>query len=285
MFDQVCGMDLDKATPHKASYKGHSFYFCSKTCQRVFRDETGKYADGQPLIKMEKVWKVYRLGKIDVPVLRGLSMRVYPGEMVALVGPSGSGKSTALNVIGTLDIPSQGKYNLFGKDVMAMGDDELAKLRSQKIGFVFQQFNLIPSLTAIENVMLPELLAGRDAKVSRAKALDLLKSVGLGERGTHRPMELSGGEQQRVAIARAFINDPDIILADEPTGNLDSTTSVRVIDLLVDLWKKRKKTIIIVTHDPHVASHAQRIVSFHDGKLTPNHGVAKGSIWQEEAHK
>ncbi len=188
-----------------------------------------------------------------------------------------------MNVIGTLDMATSGQVYIAEKDVAKFSENELADLRGKRIGFIFQQFNLIPSLTALENVMLPQILQGH-SNGSAKQAKKLLHDVGLADRIAHKPMELSGGEQQRVAIARAFMNDPEIILADEPTGNLDSETSGKVIDLLVELWKTRKKTIIIVTHDPHVAAHAQRILSFKDGRLMPNHGLAEKMIWKEKAH-
>lgn len=284
MFDFVCGMQLDKETEFTQTARGRQYFFCSVNCRNDFKADPDAFLDRDPIILLEDVRKEYLLGESAVSVLRGLSMRIYSGDLVALVGPSGSGKSTAMNIIGTLDVPTSGKVSVISRDIGKLSDKELADLRSKKIGFIFQQFNLVPSLTALENVMLPRMIRGDVSDAARKRASDLLESVGLGKRVGHRPMEMSGGEQQRVAIARAFMNDPEIILADEPTGNLDSTTSVKIIDLLVDLWQKHKKTIIIVTHDPHVASHAQRILNFQDGKLVRNHGLAERSVWKEHGH-
>jgi putative ABC transport system ATP-binding protein len=284
MIDLVCGMELEKETEFRHEVKGARYFFCSSNCLGEFAEDPEKFLQVEPLILLENVYKNYNLGDVSVPVLRGLSMRIYSGDLVALVGPSGSGKSTAMNIIGTLDAPTSGNVRILGKDVAGMSESELADLRSKNIGFVFQQFNLVPSLTALENVMLPRLIRGDAGSATRQRAVELLESVGLAARIDHRPMELSGGEQQRVAIARAFMNDPEIILADEPTGNLDSTTSAKIIDLLVDLWQKFKKTIIIVTHDPHVASHSHRILNFQDGKLVRNHGLAERAIWHEKKH-
>lgn len=284
MFDLVCGMELEKETEWQMAYEGKPYFFCSETCQKNFRLQPEKFLKEQPLIQLESVKKSYQLGKLEVPVLRDLSMRVWSGDLVALVGPSGSGKSTAMNLMGALDLPTAGRLLIGGKDIAKLSEAELAHLRGQRIGFIFQQFNLIPSLSALENVMLPKMLIGQANDEVRQRAQEILKSVGLEGRLRHKPMELSGGEQQRVAIARAFINNPEIILADEPTGNLDSTTSGKIIDLLVDLWQKYKKTIVIVTHNPHVASHAQRILSFKDGRLVRDHGTAEQAIWKEKAH-
>jgi putative ABC transport system ATP-binding protein len=284
MFDLVCGMHLEGPTEHGVEAGGATRSFCSPHCLADFRRDQKKYLEQEPVIRLEDVWKTYSLGKTEVSVLRGLSMRIYAGDLVALVGPSGSGKSTALNIIGTLDTATRGLVRIGGQDVSGLAEDRLAALRAKKIGFIFQQFNLVPSLSAAENVMLPRLLQGAAVDDARRKAEDLLASVGLGKRTTHKPSELSGGEQQRVAIARSLMNDPEIIVADEPTGNLDSTTSGRIIDLLVDLWKRSKKTIIIVTHDPHVASHAERVLNFMDGRLIRNHGLAEKAIWKGKAH-
>ncbi|MBI4457612.1 ATP-binding cassette domain-containing protein, partial [Candidatus Uhrbacteria bacterium] len=223
MFDLVCGMELEGQTEHRAVAAGREYFFCSETCRQDFVAETEMFLNIEPIISLEDVHKTYELGDgIEVSVLRGLSMRVYPGDLVALVGPSGSGKSTAMNIIGTLDNPTSGRVRVLGKDVAALSEKAISDMRSKDIGFVFQQFNLVPSLTALENVMLPRMLRGDADPKTKRRAVDLLASVGLSARAGHRPMQLSGGEQQRVAIARAFMNEPSIILADEPTGNLDS---------------------------------------------------------------
>ncbi|MCP3684894.1 MAG: ABC transporter ATP-binding protein [bacterium] len=219
------------------------------------------------IIKLDNVWKIYKLGDVNVNALRGLSLEIKEGEFIAIQGPSGSGKSTAMNMVGCLDIPSRGKIYLDGKDVSQLTESRLAQIRGKKIGFIFQQFNLINTLSALENVMLPMVFQGvpKDRRLTRAK--ELLTMVDLGERMHHRPNELSGGQQQRVAIARALTNDPDVVLADEPTGNLDSKTGENVMDFLQKLHKKEKKTIVMVTHDSVLAKRAQRIKYLKDGAI------------------
>ena len=221
------------------------------------------------LIKLNNVWKIYRMGEVKVEALRGLDLSIKEGEFVSVMGPSGSGKSTAVNLIGCLDIPSKGKVYLEGKDISKLSESDLAQIRGRKIGFIFQQFNLINTLTALENVMLPMTFQGisREKRVERAKKL--LEMVGLGDRMDHRPTELSGGEQQRVAIARSLSNNPEVVLADEPTGNLDSKTGINVMDFLERLHEEEKKTIIMVTHDKNVAKYAERTEYLMDGKIVP----------------
>ncbi|MBI3033028.1 ABC transporter ATP-binding protein [Candidatus Woesearchaeota archaeon] len=221
---------------------------------------------GTCIIKLDKVWKSYAMGDIEVHALQGLNFEVKKGEFVALMGPSGSGKSTAVNMIGCLDIPSKGDIYLNSVNIADLEESELAQIRGRKIGFIFQQFNLIPTLTAEENVMLPMLFQGKEEETRQKTARSLLATVGLHERLHHKPNQLSGGQQQRVAIARALANDPELILADEPTGNLDSKTGTEIIALLQKLHKQGK-TIVIVTHDQHVAKAAQRIASLKDGAL------------------
>jgi len=281
MYDPVCGIAIGEDATFTLAHAGEDYRFCSETCFGSFKSEPERFTEMEPLIRLENVTKSYDLGEIQVPVLRGLSMRIHRGDLIAIVGASGSGKSTAMNIIGTLDVPTSGKAVISGQDVMTMKARQLADLRNGKIGFVFQQFNLVPSLSALENVLLPKTLRGKaDAKAVK-RAEGLLDSVGLKSRMKHRPSELSGGEQQRVAIARAFINDPDLILADEPTGSLDSATSTKVIDLLVDLWRTSEKTIVIITHDPQIAAHTNRILTMKDGRLISNHGTADKAIWPE----
>jgi len=207
------------------------------------------------------------MGEVEVPALRGLDLEVKKGEFLAILGPSGSGKSTALNMIGSLDIPTKGEVYLDGVNISTLTESDLAQLRGKKIGFVFQVFNLIPSLDAIGNVALPMIFQGksRDYRIKRAK--EILTKVGLGHRLTHKPGQMSGGERQRVAIARALSNNPEVILADEPTGNLDSKTGLEVMDLLKDLHKKDKKTIILVTHDHNLVRYSHRIGYLRDGKI------------------
>jgi putative ABC transport system ATP-binding protein len=205
------------------------------------------------LISLQDVWKIYTMGQVEVPALRGLNVDIKSGDFAVIMGPSGSGKSTAMNMVGALDIPTKGTIYLDGKNIAKMNESKLAQVRGEKIGFVFQTFNLIPTLSAIENVTLPMIFKEDFVPDKVGKAQELLRLVGLGERMTHRPGELSGGERQRVAIARALANDPEIILADEPTGNLDSKMGEQIMQLLLDLHNKHKKTLIIVTHDPRFA--------------------------------
>lgn len=217
------------------------------------------------IIELENVWKTYVIGDVELHALRGLSLKVKQGEFIAIMGPSGSGKSTAMNMVGCLDVPSKGRILLDGHDISRLGESHLAQIRGKKIGFIFQKFNLIPTLTAKENIMLPMTFQGIDPIIRSNKATELLNLVGLGDRLDHLPTELSGGQQQRVAIARALANNPDVILADEPTGNLDTKTGESVMDYLKKLNKEEKKTIIMVTHDPDIAKEADRVEHLRDG--------------------
>jgi len=219
-----------------------------------------------PVIELEQVTKVYRTGSLSVAALRGITLRVEEGEYVAVMGPSGSGKSTLMHILGCLDVPTSGRYRLAGADVGGMAERQLAEVRSQEIGFVFQQFNLLATMTALRNVELPLVYAGVDRAERRRRALAALGRVGLGDRVQHRPGELSGGQQQRVAIARALVTDPALILADEPTGALDSQSSAEVIALLNELHQAGR-TLVLITHDPDVAGAAQRSVRLRDGLL------------------
>ncbi len=219
------------------------------------------------IIKLDDVWKIYKMGEVEVPALRGLNLKIKRGEFVAVQGASGSGKSTALNAIGCLDVPTKGKVFLEGRDISKLPESELAQIRGKKIGFIFQQFNLINTLSALENVTLPMIFQNipREERIKKAKGL--LEMVELGDRMHHKPTELSGGQQQRVAIARSLANDPEVILADEPTGNLDSKTGENVINFLGKLHKEKKTTIIMVTHDADLAHHADRIEFLKDGVI------------------
>lgn len=219
---------------------------------------------GKPIIQTADLSRVYRMGSETIHALRSVSIEIGRGEYVAFMGPSGSGKSTLMNIIGCLDTPSGGKYILNNKDVSNMTDNELAEVRNKEIGFVFQTFNLLPRNTALENVALPLVYAGYGKSARHEKALHVLESVGLAERAKHKPNELSGGQRQRVAIARALVNDPSIILADEPTGNLDTKTSYEIMDLFEKLYAKGN-TIIMVTHEEDIAKYAHRIVRLRDG--------------------
>jgi putative ABC transport system ATP-binding protein len=221
--------------------------------------------DEEPVILLRDITKFYQMGDVEVRALRGVDVDVYRGEMIAIMGPSGSGKSTLMNIIGCLDVPSSGVYELDGIDVSRLKDDALAAIRNHKIGFVFQSFNLLPRTTAVANVELPLIYGGIGGRQRRNRAEEALRLVGLGDRLDHKPNELSGGQQQRVAIARALVNDPAMILADEPTGNLDSKTSVEIMELFQRLNAERKITIVFVTHDPETAEYCNRIVRIRDG--------------------
>ncbi|RKX71295.1 macrolide ABC transporter ATP-binding protein [candidate division WOR-3 bacterium] len=218
------------------------------------------------LIRLEGIRKVYDLGKVKIEALKGIDLRVGAGSFLAIMGPSGSGKSTLMHIIGCLDTPTSGDYYLEGEKVSDLSEAELARIRGRKIGFVFQNFNLLPRLTAVENVELPLIYQGVDRRFRREQALEILGRVGLSDRAFHRPNELSGGESQRVALARALITRPSIILADEPTGNLDTKTGREIMDLFEELWQEGK-TVIVVTHDPEVAERCRRVVRLRDGKL------------------
>jgi ABC-type lipoprotein export system ATPase subunit len=239
------------------------------------------------LIELRDVRKVYDLGEVKVEALRGVSLTIDQGEFVALIGPSGSGKSTLMNTLGCLDRPTSGSFRLAGQEIVTLSSDERARVRNQRIGFVFQNFNLLARTSAVENVELPLLYSrGLSARQRRQRAVDLLKQVGLGDRLDHHPGQLSGGQQQRVAIARALVNNPSILMADEPTGNLDTRTSKEVLQLFRDLNEQSAITIILVTHDQDVARNTRRIIVLRDGEVvedTPQLAQAMRALHADDA--
>jgi putative ABC transport system ATP-binding protein len=275
-IDLVCGMDLSEYEGlSNFSHNGITFYFCGTHCEERFQKNPDRF-QGVPLIRLHKVRKVFDLGGIETKVLMGLDIHVWEGDFVAIVGPSGSGKSTALNIIGLLDKPTSGSILLKNDDVSLLGDDDRAELRSKTFGFVFQQYNLIPWLTAFENTTLPLIFSGKKIEVEKITAN--FEEMNLKERMNHRPFELSGGEQQRTALLRAFANNPDIILGDEPTGNLDSITGGKILEILIKLNRVNKKTLVIVTHDTDIAAMADQVITMKDGKMVPSHNVHKKFI-------
>jgi putative ABC transport system ATP-binding protein len=225
------------------------------------------------IINMSEIRKVYDTGKVTVEALKGVDLQIHKGELVAIVGPSGSGKSTLMNLIGCLDTPTSGIYELGGQSVAGVTRDTLAEIRNKRVGFVFQNFNLLPHISALENVEMPMMFGGMRPAERRKHATELLERVGLGDRIDHKPTELSGGQMQRVAIARALAMTPDIVLADEPTGNLDSTSGSDIMTIFTDLWKQGS-TVVIITHDPALARRASRVVEIRDGRITSDHSAA-----------
>lgn len=232
--------------------------------------QTGTSADngqGALMLRADNLYKIYRNGKISLEVIEGIDLQVKRGEILCVIGPSGAGKSTLLHMLGGLDQPSRGKVFLEGRDLYRLSERQRAQIRNKKIGFVFQFYHLLPEFSAWENVMLPALIDGVKAHLAKEKALNLLKLVGLAERSEHKPNQLSGGEQQRVAIARTLINDPDLILCDEPTGNLDSERGEQIAGILAELNRQKGKTLIIVSHETNIAKMADRIIHIRDGRL------------------
>ena len=218
-----------------------------------------------PVVSLRNITKVYHMGDVEVEALRGVDLEIWPGEMISIMGPSGSGKSTLMNIVGCLDVPTSGFYEIDNHDVSRLKDEELAEIRNRKIGFVFQSFNLLPRTTALANVELPLIYGGVTGRERRRRAEEALRMVGLGQRIHHKPNELSGGQQQRVAIARSLVNDPSMILADEPTGNLDTKTSIEIMELFQRLNLEQGITIVFVTHNPETADFCERVVRIRDG--------------------
>jgi len=235
----------------------------------------------EPLIKLENVWKIYKLGKVELAALKGINLEVNRGSFLIIMGPSGSGKSTLLNMIGCLDFPTQGKVILKEKDISRLSENQLSQLRGKIIGFVFQECNLLPNLNALENVMIPMVFQGTPLNNRAKRAKELLISVGLGEKIFHQPAELSGGERQRIAIARAFANDPELVIADEPTGNLDSITGKKIMEVLKSFHQREGKTMVVVTHDPQIANYSQEIIHIQDGQIITDHQRAAKILWNK----
>jgi len=227
-----------------------------------------KVVEMENLVVVENLWKIYRVGEVEYPALLGIDTTIHSGELLAVVGPSGSGKSTFLHIVGGLDKPTRGKVVVDGVDISRLSSDELAEYRNRKIGVVFQFYNLIPYLTAVENVELPMAIAGVESKTRRSKALKLLELVGLLNKAQKKPTELSGGEQQRVAIARSLVNEPKLVLADEPTGNIDSASAVAILEAFRRLVKEQEVSVIMVTHNLELAETCDRIIKLRDGKIT-----------------
>ena len=266
-FDPVCGMYLDDFRDLKIfSYNGKDYLFCGEGCAKRFEHQPEKFF-GQPVIKIRSLCKHFNEGESKTEVLRGIDLNIWPGDFVAIIGASGSGKSTLLNMIGLLDLPSTGKIFIKGRDTDGFSGEERALLRTKTFGFVFQQYNLIPWLSVYDNVALPMIFAGMDSVPKAEQIKKSINQVGLASRITHRPYELSGGEQQRVALLRALVNDPEIIIGDEPTGNLDSKTGNEILEMLAELHRKQGKTLIIVTHDTDIAEQAEEVIVLKDGQM------------------
>jgi putative ABC transport system ATP-binding protein len=267
MYDPVCGLEIEQKKAEKSEFKEETYYFCSKKCKDEFSETPKKFINRNPIIEIKNVFKDFKLGEVTIPVLRGLSLRIWDNDFVAIIGASGSGKTTAMNIMGCLDTVTKGEIYFGGTKVSDMTENQLAKVRAQKIGFVFQQYNLLGALNCEENIALPLFFGnGGETKENEKNVKKYIEQVGLAHRTNHKPLEMSGGEQQRTAIARSLINNPDMILADEPTGNLDSETGAKILKVLVDLHDAGK-TLVIVTHDEMLAKKAHKIYRLQDGKV------------------
>ncbi|HXK37472.1 MAG TPA: ATP-binding cassette domain-containing protein [Candidatus Paceibacterota bacterium] len=268
IIDPVCGMNIAEFSDSPSLGRGkQKRYFCGKFCVQRYKKDPARY-EQEPLMRLHDVWKIFDTGTIRTEVLKGLHLHIWEGDFTVIVGPSGSGKSTTLNMVGLLDRPTSGRIFLKGKDITDLDDDKRAQLRSLTFGFVFQQYNLIPWLTAEENALLP--LVFSTTPPNEKMLAHFFGEMVLKDRMEHRPTELSGGEQQRIALLRALANDPAILLGDEPTGNLDSVTGGKILEILIDLHKVHKKTLLIVTHDLNIAKKADQVISFKDGRLVRN---------------
>ncbi len=235
----------------------------------------------ESVICLKNVWKKYQLPNEDLAILKGINLEISRGSFTTIMGPSGSGKSTLMHLLGLLDTPTEGQILFDGQDISHFTEDDLAAVRGKKIGFIFQQFNLLQNLTALENVMLPMVFQGKSEEIRFKRAKELLESVDLGHRINHKPKEMSGGEQQRIAISRSLVNDPDILIGDEPTGNLDSSTGKTVMEILKRLHEEQKKTIIVVTHDPSISHYSQNVIHIQDGQIVKNHFKESDVLWPE----
>ncbi len=274
VIDVVCLMNGKENIFVK--YDHRVYHFCSLKCKNKFLAISKRE---RPVLELYNVGKTYTLGKAEVQAVRNATLWIRKGEFLSIQGPSGSGKSTLMHLVGCLDVPTQGRVFIDGNDIGLMHESELAQIRGRKIGFVFQQFNLIHTITALQNVMLPMTFQQKSEEEREKRAKELLELVGLKDRMYHRPTELSGGQQQRVAVARALANDPEIILADEPTGNLDSHTGHALMDMLRSLHEKFGKTLIIVTHDKYIAKYAKHKINILDGQIQHDHEHMREYLW------
>ena len=276
LFDPVCGMDVSGLSGLRhVMHAGKTYALCGDGCEHRFKQTPDRFL-GESLIRLENVWKVFDMGDTKTEVLRGINLSIWEGDFTAVIGASGSGKSTLLNMIGLLDRPTSGKVFFRGKDVSNAEDHERAILRSTAFGFVFQQYNLIPWLSALENATLPLIFS--TGNTDGVKMLARFEDMGMKDRVAHRPTQLSGGEQQRTAILRALVNDPAVILGDEPTENLDSKTGNKILEMLIGLNRGEKKTLIVVTHDADIAEKADEVITIRDGEMLRDHNIHRQAL-------